>query len=149
MMATMQDALRGRCLCGAVRFTVTPPTDFASHCHCESCRRAHAAPFVTWTSVPEARCALLDGAAAVRTYASSPGVLRSFCGTCGTPLFFRGDDAPGRTYVPVATLVDPLDRPIKGHVSYEEHVAWLEGVEQLPCTRGKTGHRVPWIEGGG
>jgi len=44
--------IRGRCLCGAVRFQLEPPTDFLDICHCQSCRLSHGAPFVAWTSVP-------------------------------------------------------------------------------------------------
>ncbi len=41
MTSPPSDALEGGCLCGAVRFSLTPPTDFVAHCHCQSCRRAH------------------------------------------------------------------------------------------------------------
>ncbi|MEQ1508488.1 MAG: GFA family protein [Myxococcota bacterium] len=134
--------ITGGCLCGAVRFRSSGPTLFASHCHCDTCRRAHAAAFVTWTAVPVGALTV-DGEAALRRFRSSPAVERSFCGTCGTPLFYRGDDAPDRVYLPVAT-VDALDRPVSDHVSYEEHAGWLEGVERLPCHEGKSDRRLPW-----
>lgn len=135
--------IEGRCLCGAIRFRTSAPTLFASHCHCETCRRAHAAPFVTWTAVP-AGALELDGRDALRLYGSSPGVTRSFCGTCGTPLFFWSIDAPDRVYLPVASLTTTLDRPLDGHVSYEEHATWVEGLEALPCFRAKGDERLAW-----
>jgi hypothetical protein len=134
--------MSGSCLCGAVRFTSVAATMFASHCHCETCRRAHAAPFVTWTAVPVGSLRI-DGEATLRRYGSSPGVTRSFCGTCGTPLFFWGDDAPDRVYVPAAVW-GALDRAVDGHVSYEEHVAWVEGLQGLPCVVGKGEEPLRW-----
>lgn len=149
MTATIdQDApIRGRCACGGVRLVLTPPTVFASHCHCESCRRSHAAPLVTWTAVAEAAFTVASGAELLVAYASSPGVTRSFCGRCGTQLVYRmaGLD---RVYVPVAVL-DRTDRPIEGHVSYEERVSWLAGLESLPCFHAKGDQALPWDAGRG
>ena len=34
----------GRCLCGAVRFAVTPPTLFVAHCHCRTAAKRTARP---------------------------------------------------------------------------------------------------------
>lgn len=138
----MGATIEGRCLCGAVRVAGDGPTLFASHCHCETCRRTHAAAFVTWTAWPVERLRVL-GAGSLRHHASSPGVTRSFCGTCGTPMTFRGVDAPDRVYVPVAVL-DGLDRPVDAHVSYEEHAPWLEGLERLPCFAEKSDRPLPW-----
>ena len=35
-------------------------------------------------------------------------------------------------YAPVAIL-DSIDRVLDSHVSYEERVPWLSGVERIPC----------------
>ena len=49
-------AATGRCHCGGVRFVARFPSRFVAHCHCESCRRAHGAAFVTWAGFPPRRC---------------------------------------------------------------------------------------------
>ncbi len=126
--------LRGRCLCGAVRYTLMPPTVFASHCHCETCRRAHSAAFVTWTKVPTDRLTLTGD---LTLYPSSPGVLRGFCPTCGTQMTFSAEGETD-TYLPLATLTDPPDRRPDSHVSWEEHAPWIEGLEDLPRYLGKS-----------
>jgi hypothetical protein len=41
-------------------------------------------------------------------------------------------------YVSVGSLTDPIAERPSAHVSYEEHVAWIEGAEALPRYRGKT-----------
>lgn len=141
----MSTPIRGRCLCGAVRIALEPPTLFASHCHCESCRRAHAAAFVTWTGVPDARFAVVQGEGEVVRFESSPGAYRCFCCRCGSAMFtyyepshaeFGG--AAGSTYVPVAVLQDPLDRDPDRHVSFEEAAAWFTFDDGLPRFHAKT-----------
>ena len=129
--------LVGRCGCGAVRYRMETPTAFVSHCHCETCRRAHAAPLVTWTKVPTDRLRL-DGADALTRWESSPGVFRSFCSACGTHMTFTADDTPGQVYVPVATLEGMPDRLPDSHVSWEEHVPWIDGMADLPRYVAKT-----------
>jgi hypothetical protein len=143
MLGFVETPLEGRCACGAVIMQLAPPTLFASYCHCASCRRAHAAPFVAWTAVPNERFRLVQGRDAVASYASSPGVSRAFCGRCGTPVWYRGEAAPDRIYVPVAVL-DRLDRPLDSHVSYEERPAWAAGLQRLPCYREKGDEPLAW-----
>lgn len=137
-----QVKIRGKCFCGMVRFELVPPTEFASHCHCEDCRMSHGAAFVTWTSVPTDRFQLLSGKDGVRRYESHSGVFWEFCGKCGTSMFYEADDTPGRIYVTAASLVDPLDREPDSHVSFEERVSWYMGSRTLPCFRGKTDEKM-------
>ena len=88
----------GRCLCGAVTFSVTPEAhDDGVHvdaCHCGMCRRQIGGPLlgVTLAGAPE-----IDDAAAVRVYESSPWAERLFCGVCGTNLFYRIKDGSMHT----------------------------------------------------
>ena len=136
-------SLRGRCCCGAVRVELTPPTIFASYCHCETCRRVHGAPFVAWTAVGRDAFQIVDGGEALAEYASSQGVVRAFCSRCGSPMFYKGEGTADRIYVPVAIL-DAIDRPIASHVSYEERVPWIAGIHTIPCFEGKTDKSLSW-----
>ena len=61
----------------------------------------------------------------LKVHESSPGTTRSFCGRCGTRVFFRSDRWPGETHVPLAAFDEPVDRPPQGHAFWDEHVAWL------------------------
>jgi hypothetical protein len=99
---------------------------------------------VAWTAVPTERFHLVEGEQELTAYASSPGVTRAFCRRCGAHVFYRGELAPDRVYVPVA-LLDELDRPLDGHVSYEEHPAWIEGLHKLPCFHAKTDEPLRWL----
>ena len=134
--------IRGNCYCGAVRFELVPPTEFASHCHCEDCRRSHGAAFVTWTSVPASQFRLLSGKEELKRYESHPGVFWGFCGKCGSSMLYDADDTPGRIYVTAASLVDPLDREPDSHMSFEERMPWYPASQHLPCYRGKTDEKI-------
>ncbi|TMV42893.1 hypothetical protein FGG78_41695, partial [Thioclava sp. BHET1] len=52
MAASQEHGLgAGHCLCGAVRFDSWEAPLWQGHCHCESCRRACAAPFTSFFGV--------------------------------------------------------------------------------------------------
>lgn len=129
--------LSGRCYCGQVRFELHGPTEFASHCHCQSCRLSHGAAFVTWTAVARQCFHFLQGEELIRFYASSATVEWGFCSRCGSSMLYRGSDTPDKIYVTVASLAG-LDRPVDSHVSYEEKVGWFQPNDGLPCYRGKS-----------
>jgi hypothetical protein len=121
----MSGAARGRCHCGAVRFVARFPSRFSAHCHCESCRRAHGAAFVTWVGFPSPQVDIEEGASLLKAHESSPGTKRSFCTVCGTKVFFSSERWPGETHVTLAAFDDPVDREPSGHAFADEHVAWL------------------------
>lgn len=100
----MSTTIEGGCLCSGVRYRVTGPMMVGTLCHCRSCRRACGAPSMAWACFAPGDVEFIAGEPAV--YASSPGVERTFCRQCGTPLTYRR--AGGRTMdVATATLDDP------------------------------------------
>jgi len=119
------DAGRARCMCGAVQLRVRFPSRFCAHCHCESCRRAHAAGFVTWIGFPSAQVDVVAGQESVATYESSPGTARTFCSRCGTRLTFSSDKWPGETHIPLACFDTPVDRAPVGEAFVEERAPWM------------------------
>jgi hypothetical protein len=112
-------------MCGRVRFVARFPSRFCCHCHCESCRRAHSAGFVTWIGFPSPQVTVEAGAADLAAYESSPGTRRTFCRVCGTRLFFESARWAGETHVALATFDEAVDRAPEGHAFFDEHVAWI------------------------
>ena len=100
--------LRGRCLCGAIRYEVTPKLEdgdiHIDACHCGMCRRQIGGPLMGVT---------LDGAPMIEddthlsVYESSDWAERLFCGKCGSNLFYRLKD--GSFYTANAGPLDGLD----------------------------------------
>ena len=68
----MKTILRGRCLCGSVRYECAADPGNASYCHCDDCKRATGGPY-TWASWPGRR---ICGSSAVKSKAipASPTV---------------------------------------------------------------------------
>ena len=120
----------GRCLCGAVRFVARGEPKWVVHCHCESCRRATSAAFATYAGYPVE--AVDWTAQAPRAFASSPGVLRRFCGHCGSPMSFAGERWPGEIHLFAASFDAPDGLVPQMHVYAEEQLPWVHLDDGLP-----------------
>ncbi len=82
---------QGSCLCGAVHYEARAEIKAASHCHCTMCQKAHGAAFGSYGNAPVGSFAFTQGADLVRNRESSPGVTRSFCPECGSPLTWHSE----------------------------------------------------------
>lgn len=125
-----QTSVRGRCLCGACVFELRGPPNWVAHCHCHSCRKATASPFTTWIGQENGTWAFLGDDPV--SYESSPGHTRGFCGTCGSPLFFRSDRYPNEMHFYAALLDDPGRVAPEGHDHAEEKLSWIHISDGLP-----------------
>src|SRR3954469_3371283 len=101
---SMASTIEGGCLCGGVRYRLHVTPRPGSDCHCQDCRRASAAPYVTWCSVPSSAINVLSGQVRRVSHASR---LRSFASCCGTPLFIQDEVSSEYVDVTVASLDDP------------------------------------------
>lgn len=142
MPVELMGGVTGSCYCRAIEFKIEFPTEFCSHCHCESCRKSHGAPFVTWSSVPLKQFSIVKGRDKLKIYNSSPKVRWEFCGECGSSLFYEHEDAPGRIYFTLSHLDGPLDQRPRAHYSYEERVDWFHVNDTLPKFREKTDQQI-------
>lgn len=120
----------GRCLCGRVRFHAEGPPLWVAHCHCESCRRATAAPMTTFAGYRPGNVTWSGDATAA--FNSSPGVTRRFCGRCGTPLTYEAERYPDEVHLYVATMNDPGAFSPGRHVFVEERIGWMHLADGLP-----------------
>ena len=112
-------------MCGRVRLRVAFPSRFCAHCHCDSCRRAHAAGFVTWIGFRSDQVSVAAGDALLQAYESSPGTKRTFCRDCGTRMTFESVKWPGETHIPLACFDTPVDRAPSGNAFADEHAPWI------------------------
>ncbi|MEA2624871.1 MAG: hypothetical protein QOD06_916 [Candidatus Binatota bacterium] len=128
----------GSCFCGAVRFSVRPPTTFCGHCHCSMCRRVHGAAYVTWLAVPRGGFSL-DRGDDLERFSSSDHGTRSFCRRCGTPLFCESTHHPDVVDIVLASMHGPIDRKPESHIYFDDRVDWVSAHDDLPRLGGASG----------
>ena len=122
--------LAGRCLCRAVRYRCGPLLYPPTLCHCESCRRAAGAHAVGWFTVR--RSDLTWTGTAPREFESSPGVNRTFCGQCGTPLTYRSAKRPEEVDLTIGSLERPELAPPADHIWMDDAPSWDRPGDGLP-----------------
>lgn len=131
-MTETSDTLMGGCLCGAVRFETNGPSLKVLHCHCRSCRKHNGAPVVTLAGFTADK--VIFSGDERKIYQSSPRVGRAFCGKCGTPLTWEGDD-PDRGPVfeiHISTFDTPEALKPTLHSFDAERIGWFDVADDLP-----------------
>jgi hypothetical protein len=116
--------LRGRCLCGAIQYTVNGEPRWCAHCHCDDCRHHTGSAFATFIGVDSDSFTLSDGE--FGRIESSAGVYRSFCAKCGTPMAYERNDLPNEIHLYVGTLEQPQDIHPTLEVFCRDRLPWLK-----------------------
>ena len=84
----------GRCLCGAIRY------EYAGEADAGHALPLRELPPPDILADDDLHHRAEDGVAVhpgqPKEFASSPGVARSFCGECGSPIYYRAEDRPER-----------------------------------------------------
>ena len=120
----------GRCGCGAVSFRIEGAPRWVAHCHCADCRAQTGSPFTTYAGTERAKFAW-TGERPI-AHRSSPGVVRSFCGRCGTPMLYEGERWPDELHVFVATLDRAGDLKPQAHAYFGQALPWIKPADGLP-----------------
>ena len=119
--------LLGGCVCAAIRYELDAPIERLVNCHCQFCRRAHGAAFVTTSPVPS-RCLRITRGE--EQLARREG--RFFCRECATRLFNRASAHGGVTALIVTTLdIEPSLAP-SAHLNLESKAPWYEILDEAP-----------------
>jgi heme-degrading monooxygenase HmoA len=119
----------GGCACGALRYRVMGPVVASTLCHCADCRRACGATPVGWLTLARSGFTWLAGTPKRR--ASSPPVVRDFCGDCGAQLVYASEDEPEYIDVTLGSLDDPDLVPPRAHIWTSSKAAWLHLRDEL------------------
>jgi ADP-ribosyl-[dinitrogen reductase] hydrolase len=127
-------SFRGSCLCKAVRYEVDQIDLPIAHCHCVTCRKAHAAAFTSTAGVMRDHFRWTAGEEKLSGYESSPGKLRRFCVVCGTHLVAERASQP-HVILRVATLDDDPGVTPAMHIWTSHQPPWLRDGEEVPRYR--------------
>jgi hypothetical protein len=109
-----QKPLTGRCLCGAIRFELSPPIRDVVVCHCRQCAQ-WTGHVVAATAVRLENFKLSAGVDVLRWYKATAHAERGFCSRCGSSLFWRPRDG-SRLSVLAGTLDPPTGLSVTAHI---------------------------------
>lgn len=126
-------ALKGRCLCGDIRYQIENAPEVMGVCHCKHCQRQTGSAFSTMAGVPKAEFTLRRGHP--RTYQgptdSGDAADTLFCGRCGSAICTALANQPELLFVKTGTLEDTSWFRPSFHAWCENKQNWLvieEGV---------------------
>lgn len=122
--------MKGSCLCGAIEYEIDSIDMPIGHCHCQTCRKAHAAPFATTAGVMREHFRWLKGEEKLSAFESSIGKLRHFCSVCGSHLIAERVNQH-HVIVRVATLDENPNITPQRHIWTSHDVPWLH-YENIP-----------------
>lgn len=97
----------GKCLCGAVGFSIAPFNPEFGTCHCKMCQRWAGSALLGLT-IP-ADTITFTGLDNVRTFQSSDWAERGWCDKCGSGIWYRVTAAgpeQGTYHMPIGLLDD-------------------------------------------
>jgi hypothetical protein len=133
----MDNKVKGGCLCGKVRYTVTGPFSAFHICHCSQCRRstgsAHASNIFTTAD----RLEWLSGEDQITGFIpDEPDVIsKSFCSYCGSLVPYISAKS-GKLIIPAGSLSeDPGIRP-DDNIFWGDRADWYDTVSQTPKFEG-------------
>src|SRR4026209_1167839 len=96
------------------------------------CRKATGAAFGTYATVKTEALKIVSGAELIMRYRSSPGVERTFCARCGSPLPYVSEKKPGTVEIALGTLDDDPDIHVPHHIFVASMAPWVEITDGLP-----------------
>lgn len=137
----MGAVVHAQCFCGAVRLKAELPTLEVAHCHCDNCRRAHAAGALTYARFAEDTFGVVVGEELLTRFETpETGTIRAFCSVCGATLFAHNTSRwPGVVDVSLANILDPIDRLPDSHFFADRSPSWFPITDGLPRFGGATG----------
>jgi hypothetical protein len=121
-------ALTGGCACGAVRFVVDAPLEFATYCHCTRCQRRTGTAASAQGRTAPGTLRVTEGEEHLGSWAPERGWEKLFCVQCGSALFSRDPDDHRSMSVRLGAIDgDPGVRP-----RHRQFVAYAAVWEPIP-----------------
>ena len=123
--------LEGSCLCGAIRYEVDAKPGPIIHCHCQTCRKAHASAFSSLMPVPRGAFRWTTGEEKLTHFQSSPGKFRHFCSACGSQLLAErtGQET---VMIRMGCLDTPLNIQPLAHIWRSDCADWYDPGDNIP-----------------
>ena len=124
--------LKGSCLCGDVRFTVTGAPFDPAACHCSQCRKMSG--HVWAAAVVRADGIEIEGE--VRWFEASQRARRGFCPRCGSFLFWQEYGSENMDFA-LGAVDGPTGMHLGRHIFIESKGDYYDIAESEPSQEGE------------
>lgn len=124
--------LKGSCLCNAIQYEIHGELGPTMMCHCSKCRKANGSAYAVNAVVKTDEFHFVKGKEFVAEFESTPGVFRSFCKQCGSPLYSRRPSQPDLLRLRIGTLNTPVDVKPLAHIFVGSKASWDEIHDDIP-----------------
>jgi hypothetical protein len=123
--------LMGSCHCKRIQYEVRAIDGGLWHCHCQTCRKTHAAQRNTAARVNREDFRVVRGADNLTAYESCPGKLRHFCASCGSHIYA---EYPERPFVVLRSATLDVDPGVRAtmHLWTSHDLPWLVDEPDVP-----------------
>jgi hypothetical protein len=127
------ETIPGSCLCGSIKFEITPPFTAFRYCHCSRCQKASGSAHAANGFVPLTQFQWLAGETQLKRF-DLPGAKRFavwFCGQCGTRMPHKIKTTENML-IPAGVLDrDPGMRP-EQNIYWKSKATWYVSPEEMP-----------------
>jgi hypothetical protein len=123
--------LKGRCLCGKVRYEIDGVLGPVVMCHCSVCRRVSGSAFATNASIEAKAFRIVSGEKSIKSFESSKGQFRHFCKRCGSPLYGASKSFPYVVRVRLGSLEDAGGARPVAHIWHGSKSEWFDITDKL------------------
>lgn len=132
----MSNTFSGRCLCGAVQYTLTGTAVRFFHCHCGRCRHATGAgnaSIIFVKASTDEKITWLKGEQLIKRYKvpEAERFTNSFCTQCGGRLP-RYDTNLDVAIIPAGSLDNEPDMQPQARIFWDSRAAWSCAASELP-----------------
>ena len=105
----MSKPFTGGCACGAVRYEIAAEPIFSNHCQCRDCQHKSGTGHGSYLTFAGRAAVMLSGKATNWDLKADSGKTktRSFCPTCGSPVYQTYPASPEFFTIHAASLDDP------------------------------------------
>lgn len=124
--------LKGSCLCNSIHYEIHGELGPTMMCHCSKCRKANGSAYAVNAAVKTDEFHFVKGKELVSEFESSPGVFRTFCKQCGSPLYSRRPSQPEMLRLRIGTLDTPVERKPIAHIFVGSKASWDEIHDDIP-----------------
>jgi hypothetical protein len=101
-------------------------------CYCKQCQRAQGTVLATNMPVALSAFRLTRGNELLRSYESSPGKQRCFCGVCGSPIYSKRASLPDVLRIRVGLLEGEIAARPVAHFHTNSKPNWWKICDDLP-----------------